>query len=165
MLCRCARLATASWRGAAVGSTSRPSLALLVAGAPSNGAEAQRTTGGADFGVDAPALQRQPRAGLSTAAAAPKLVYAAPREEGRDVVRTPPMEEEDTGPAVREMRAQLRPSNEHGSRGARKLRKGKRQQPCSGSTCFALGIAAASGCCCRLVRWSRRRQGTVSTRS
>lgn len=124
MLCRCARVATTSWRGAAVGSTSRPSLALLLAGAPSNGAEAQRTTGGADFSGDAPALQRQPRAGLSTAAAATKLVYAAPREEGQGVVKTPPVEEEDTGPTIREMRAQLRPSKEQGSRGARKLRKG-----------------------------------------
>lgn len=161
MLCRCARVATASWRGAAVGSTSRPSLSLLLAGAPSNAAEAQRTTGGADFRGDAPALQNQPRAGLSTAAAAPKLVYAAPREEGQDVVRTPPMESEDTGPAVREMRAQLRPSNEQGSRGARKLRKGKLQRLCTGVACVALGTATATGCC-QLAGWSGRRQDAMS---
>ena len=72
------------------------------------------------------------------------------------------MEEEDTGPAVREMRAQLRPSNEHGSRGARKLRKGKRRRLCSDVACFALGIATAAGCC-PLPRWRRRRQDSGST--
>lgn len=126
MLCRCTRVVSASWRGATVGSTSRPSLSLLLAGTPSNGAEAQRTTSGGASHGGASALHGQPKAGLSTAAAAPKLVYAAPREEGRDVVKTPPMEDADTGPAIREMRTQLRPANEQGSRGARKLRKGKR---------------------------------------
>ena len=39
-------------------------------------------------------------------------------------LRTPPVEEQDSGPAIREMRAQLRSDRESGSRGARRVRKG-----------------------------------------
>jgi len=44
------------------------------------------------------------------------------------VVRTPPMEEEDSGPVIREMRVQLRPRKEQGSRGARRIRRGKTER-------------------------------------
>lgn len=64
-------------------------------------------------------LLRQPRACLSAVATKAKEVEA---EEG--VMRTPPIEEEHTGPPIREMRVQLRPDSEQGSRGARRVRKG-----------------------------------------
>lgn len=60
----------------------------------------------------------------ATSGAAPKLVFGIPKEND-DVVRTPPMVEEDSGPAIREMRVQLRPPQEHGSRGARRVRRGE----------------------------------------
>lgn len=59
-----------------------------------------------------------------TTTASPKLVYGIPKEND-DVVRTPPMEEQDSGPVIREMRVQLRPPSEQGSRGARRIRRGQ----------------------------------------
>ncbi|CAN0383626.1 unnamed protein product [Pylaiella littoralis] len=57
-----------------------------------------------------------------TTTASPKLVYGIPKEND-DVVRTPPMEEQDSGPVIREMRVKLRPPSEQGSRGARRIRR------------------------------------------
>ncbi|CAM9575025.1 unnamed protein product, partial [Ectocarpus fasciculatus] len=54
-------------------------------------------------------------------AAARKLVFGIPKDD--DVVRTPPMEEEDSGPIIQEMRVQVRPRGEYGSRGARRIRR------------------------------------------
>lgn len=64
-------------------------------------------------------LLHQSRACLSAVATKAKEVEAV---EG--VMRTPPVEEEHTGPPIREMRVQLRPDSEQGSRGSRRVRKG-----------------------------------------
>lgn len=63
-------------------------------------------------------LLHQPKACLSAVATKAKEVET---EEG--VMRTPPIEEH-TGPPIGEMRVQLRPDSEQGSRGARRVRKG-----------------------------------------
>ncbi|CAM9275576.1 unnamed protein product [Scytosiphon promiscuus] len=70
----------------------------------------------ADTSEEAPA-----RAPGAASGGAPKLVFGIPKDN--DVLRTPPMVEEDSGPVIREMRVQLRPPQEHGSRGARRVRR------------------------------------------
>lgn len=75
----------------------------------------------------------QPRAGLSSAAASagvshrtafPPVAGLEKQQSPAELLKTPPMEEEDPGPKIREMRVQFRPVVEQGSRGARRLRKG-----------------------------------------
>lgn len=142
MLCRLAT--TASRRATATVNTSAASsrqqtllstTSLLVCGRPSSSttavsrplhaATAAATT--ASDGVElAPPRTRNLSSSASAPAAesisAPKLVFGIPKVD--DVARTPPMEEEDSGPVIREMRVQLRPPNEQGSRGARRIRRG-----------------------------------------
>eukprot|EP00903_Cladosiphon_okamuranus_P011668 g10974.t1 len=67
------------------------------------------------------AAAAEPSSRSSRSSNAPKLVFGIPKAD--DVVRTPPMEEEDSGPVIREMRVQLRPPNERGSRGANSVRR------------------------------------------
>lgn len=45
------------------------------------------------------------------------------KEEKPQVMKTPPVEEVDSGSPIREMRVQLRPESEHGSRGSRRVRR------------------------------------------
>lgn len=142
MLCRLATAASrratatvstsaASPRQQAVLSTSRlvlvcgrPSSSKALAG-PHTTATAAATTagGGAELApVSTRSLSTSSSAPAAESGTAPKLVFGVPKVD--DVVRTPPMEAEDSGPVVREMRVQLRPPKEQGSRGARRIRTG-----------------------------------------
>eukprot|EP00752_Nemacystus_decipiens_P002069 g1980.t1 len=148
MLCRLATTASrratvtagtsaASPRQQALLSTSlvvcgRPSSSTAVAGspplrAPTTAAAATNSTA-ALCGAEPAATGTRNLSSSSSAAAAesrsagPKLVFGIPRVDD-DVERTPPMEQEDSGPVIREMRVQLRPPSEQGSRGARRIRR------------------------------------------
>ncbi len=96
----------------------------------SSAAAAGESSGGEGAAASTPSVRRGLSSSSSPAPAveaaspsAPKLVFGIPKED--HVVRTPPMEEEDSGPVIREMRVQLRPRNEQGSRGARRIRRGR----------------------------------------
>lgn len=65
-------------------------------------------------------------------------MFGIPKED--DVVRTPPMEEEDSGPIIQEMRVQVRPRGEYGSRGARRIRRGERGTPLLGAGLLLLPV-------------------------
>lgn len=74
----------------------------------------------------------QPTSCLSTAAATHPHAKTNVTEERRLIqqreqrFKTPPVEEE-SGPAIRDMRAQLRSDSESGSRGSRRVRKGENE--------------------------------------
>lgn len=78
----------------------------------------------------------QPTSCLSTAAATHPHVKANVTEERRGIqqreqrLKTPPVEEE-SGPSIRDMRAQLRGDSESGSRGSRRVRKGENEIICT----------------------------------
>lgn len=137
MLCRCLRITAASRRGSSVvlsTGTLRPGGALLNgAGSslPSSSlpirADECRSNGNSSPGSTS-AVLRQPRAELSAVAAATasESLYPAPEAQRQPVAfQTPPMEEEETGPRIRELRVQMRNESESGSRGARRVRRGK----------------------------------------